>query len=303
MADGTVADWLRQATRRLMSAGVPDAALDAEWLLADRLDTNRSGLVARREEPLAEALRGELEPWLRRREAREPLQHILGHQEFYGRRFSVDEAVLIPRQETERLVDVALELLGDGDVHRRVADLGTGSGCIGLTLAAERPATEVVCLDVSAQALNVARRNAEVLGVAERVQFVEGDFAAIEAHGPFDVVASNPPYIAETEWDDLQPEVRDHDPRLALVAGPTGLEAYRALMPLARRTVRDGGKGLFEIGFGQSATLCRLAETEGWEQAEAIDDFSGIPRVLVLSSQRSAGTERAERQEECTPSA
>lgn len=286
-ASPSVAGALKDAAERLLRAGVPAARAEAEWLLARALGTDRGGLLVRRAEALAAPVAAEFESWVERRARREPAQHILGTQEFHGLEFLVDGRVLIPRPETEDLVDAALAL----DVARgaRAADLGTGSGCLAVTLAVRRPDLSLFALDRSAAALEVARANAARHGVEARITFHEGDFAEPPAawRGAMSLVVANPPYVAEAEWSTLEPEVRDHDPRQALVAGPTGLEAYAALVPAALALLAPGGYLLLELGQGQAERVREMLGPQDWTIVEVRPDMQAIPRVLV--ARRSPG--------------
>ena len=271
---------LNDGAARLAQAGVPDARHDAERLLTHLLDTDRGGLFLRR----AEALDGEIarryEDGIRRRAAREPLQHVIGEQEFYGLALRVDRRGLVPRFETEGLVDAAL--VAQPPTGARVVDLGTGSGCIAVALAVKRPDLRIVAIDLSADALALAAENATLHRVAERIRFVQADMTRLPATfgDAFDLVVSNPPYVAESEWLSLEPEVRDHDPRDALVAGPTGLELYRALAPVAARMLCPGGRLLLEVGQGQSSSVTALLSGAGLREIEVRPDPRGIPRIV-----------------------
>ena len=273
---------LARAAERLARAGLTDARDEAAWLLAHLLGTDRGGLVVRRDERLPDDDAATYARFVERRARREPAQHILGTQEFFGLEFLVDGRVLIPRPETEGLVEAALALeLPPGAL---AADLGSGSGCLAVTLAVHRPDLRVLALDRSAAALEVARANAERHGVAGRIELRRAAFAepAPDAwRGRTSVVLSNPPYVTEAEWVGLAPEVRDHDPREALVAGPTGLEAYREVLPLAAALARPGGCLLLELGQGQAGTVAALLSYSGWVMAELRTDMQGIPRVLL----------------------
>lgn len=277
----SIGQRLTGAATALEQAGVPEPRLNAELLLADLLRTDRGGLLVRRCEPLEPLLAERYEIMLRRRESREPLQHIIGTQEFYGRPFRVDRRVLIPRPETEGLVDAALAL--DLPRRARVADLGTGSGCLAVTLAVERRDLRLVGLDCSAQALEVARRNAQRHAVGDRIDFREGRIAALpeEWRGVMDLVVSNPPYVSERDWNGLEPEVRDHDPREALVAGPSGLELFEELLPAAYELLLPDGVLIAEIGCGTERAVGRLAAAAGFRAIDVRPDLRGIPRVLV----------------------
>jgi release factor glutamine methyltransferase len=280
-AASTIRELIARATARLDAAGVPDARLEAEWLLAGLLGVDRGGLLVRRDDRLAHQEVERYDGWIARRARREPAQQIVGTQEFHGLEFLVDRRVLIPRPETEDVVVAALGL--DLPPGASVADLGTGSGCLAVTLAVRRSDLELVALDASQQALELARINAVLHGVAQRIEFVHGDFGSPPAawRGRMQLVVSNPPYVAEAEWDRLQPEVRDHEPREALVGGPTGVEAYASLVPAAAELLRPGGHLVLELGLGQSEAVRAVAERAGMRLVEIRDDFQGIPRVLV----------------------
>jgi len=272
---------LSAAVERLEHAGVPEPRVDAELLLAELLDCSRGALWLRRRESATAAQAERFAVWLDRRAAREPLQHIVGHQEFRGLRFAVDRRALIPRPESEGLVDAVL--CWPLEMGARVADLGTGSGCLAVSLAVERPDLRIDALDRSVAALELAAENARRHGVERRVHFCAGEMAHPPAawHGRMDAVLSNPPYVAEATWRELEPEVRDHDPRVALVPGPDGLEAYRGLAPAARALLRPGAPLLLEIGWGQAAAVGALVARSGFEVHAVHDDLNGIPRVLV----------------------
>jgi len=278
----TVAQALREGAARLGSSGVPDPREEAAWLLCSLLGTDRGGLIVRREQRLPVAAAATYEIWIARRAGREPAQHIVGTQEFFGLEFVVDRRVLIPRPETEGLLEAALAL--DVEPGALVADLGTGSGCLAVTLAVRRPDLRVLAIDRSGAALEVARVNALRHGVAARVELVQAAFAERppgDWHARASLVLSNPPYVSEAEWAGLEPEVRDHDPREALVAGPTGLEAFREVVPLAAWLARPAGHLLLELGRGQAGTVSELLTYSGWAMVAIRPDMQGIPRVLV----------------------
>jgi len=276
-----LSDALRSAARRLELAGVPDPRLEAELLLARLLGTDRGGLVARRRDALDSDRAAGYEEWVSRRERREPLQHITGVQEFYGVELSVDRRALIPRQETECVVDAVLAL----ELPRRaqVADIGTGSGCIAIALALNRRDLDLFALDRSADALQLATENAVRHDVEERIDFVLGDLASPPESWweKMDVVVSNPPYVREDEIEQLQPEVRDFDPREALVSGPTGLESYRRLLRSALDLLRPEGSVVLELGWDQAASVRQLAAEAGFRGIEVRPDLRSVPRVLI----------------------
>ena len=278
---GAILEW---STRTLVEAGVPDPRLDAMALLAHALGTDRGGVVARKPDTIDAQTAARAAALVAERARRRPLQQILGHAEFHGLDLEVDAAVLVPRPETEGLVDAVLEAdLPDAAV---VADLGTGSGCIAIALAVARPRFRVVAVDRSAGALAVARRNAERHAVSGRVDFEEGDFGAPPERwrGVFDAVASNPPYVPEEEWLGLQPEVRDHEPRMALVPGPTGNEAYAAVVLAGREMLRPGGLLALELGWTSEPGVRVLVERAGYEGVRVLPDLQGIPRILTARS-------------------
>jgi release factor glutamine methyltransferase len=203
-----------------------------------------------------------------------PVQYIVGRQEFYGRYFSVNPSVLIPRPETELLVERVLALRPAAG--SRIIDVGTGSGCIGITLALELPETHVTLTDVSFAALQTARANAKSLGANVGIACMD----LLEAvSGPFDFIASNPPYVSRAETSRLQREVREHEPHVALFAADDGLAAYRQLIPSASRLLRPGGYLLMEIGFGLEERVLSLFD-EGWERLPTGTDLQGIPRIV-----------------------
>ena len=278
----TVADALRLAERRLAAAGVADPAWDAELLLRHVLRWDRAALLtgdALALNPDQEALFLSL---VAERERRRPLQHIIGTQSFWGRDFTVTPDVLIPRPETELLVEAALELLA-GVAAPVVVDVGTGTGCIALTIAAERPSAEVHAVDISHAALEVARANARRLGLEGRVLFREGDLTAslTDLAGRVDLIASNPPYVSAGDLPGLAPEVRDHEPRLALVPTPDAAGLYRRLAAQARRLLRPGGGLIVEIGLGMQDEIGVICESEGLWIERVIPDLQGIPRILM----------------------
>jgi release factor glutamine methyltransferase len=250
-------------------------------LLARLLDTDRGGLIVRSDERLPEAVDWRYGTWIERRAAREPAQHITGTQEFYGLDFRVDSRVMIPRPETEGIIDAALGL--DLAPGAEAVDLGTGSGCIAVTLAVQRPDLTIHALDKSVDALEVAEANARAHGVDDRIEFVRGDLAAPPAQwrGRIGLVMSNPPYVPECELEGLQSEVRDHDPRIALIAGPTGLEAYEALIPVSYELLGPRGHLLLELGFKQAGAVQQRVEAAGFHIVDVRPDMQQFPRILV----------------------
>jgi release factor glutamine methyltransferase len=273
-ATGSVRDALGASVDALQAAGVESPRLDAELLLAEATGLERVALVAEpgAEVPAAAGRRfGEM---VRRRLRREPVAYILGCRGFRRIELTVDARVLIPRPETELLVELALEVR-----PRRLLDVGTGSGAIALAVADELPDCEVTATDSSGGALEVARGNAERLGLEGRVSFFEGMLPGEEASGAeegFDLVVANLPYVAERDWPGLEPEVTRWEPREALLAGPDGLDAYRELTPAL-----PGGMAGLEVGEGQAAAVGEMLREEGFGEIEVREDLAGIERVVV----------------------
>jgi len=271
---------IRQAAERLQRSARGDTRLDAESLAMHVLGQDRAYLYAHPGLELSPHELSDYSALIERRGSGEPLQYITGHQEFWRLDLRVTPAVLIPRPETEHAVEAALELLR-GIQSPRVIDVGTGSGCIALALAFELPQAELEAVDISAEALDVARGNAERLGLAARVRFGRSDL--LEAHlgtGPvFDMVISNPPYVGENEADKLQIEVREHEPHCALFGGQEGLDVYRRLIPQASEVLKPGGWLVMEMGYSQEHGIRGLLGN--WKELRTIPDLQGIPRVLI----------------------
>ena len=289
--DRPAAAALAEATRTLLAAGVAGARLDAEVLLAEAWGTDRAGLFARLQEPVPAAALRHFGGFVARRAAREPLQYVIGRQEFWSRDFLVTRDVLIPRPETERLVELATALwVGRGTAGSpprvagreplRVCDVGTGSGCLAVTLACEVPDAEVWSLDLSAAALQVAACNARRLGVGGRVRFARSDLLDAVGGECFDLIVSNPPYVRSEEIGTLQRELA-WEPRGALDGGADGLDVIRRLVPEARARLAPGGVLLMEIGADQAPAVETLARAAGYATAAVRADEAGLPRVLV----------------------
>ncbi len=274
MTDFLIRTLLAQATQRL--AGLPTARRDAEVLLQHVLGRDRAWLVAHSDDAVTAAQAAQYKRWILRRAAQEPVQYIVGEQEFWGLRLRVTPDVLIPRPETEHLVEAALERLPEGQ-SVRIADIGTGSGAIAIALAASRPLAQVTALDLSAPALQLARENAEAHGVAARMRFLESDLLAAVRGERFSMIVSNPPYVPSGEV--LEAQVRDYEPHGALFAGTDGLDIYRRLIPEAAEALEPGGWLLIEIGHGQRAAIENLLR--GWGSVSFLDDLQGIPRVAM----------------------
>jgi len=284
----TIASLLKWTTGFLESKGIDSPRLDAELLLAEALGCSRVELYMEYNREPDERSRDRFRDLVRRRASREPVQYILGRAEFYALEFEVTPEVLIPRPETEYLVAEAVGVLsGGGSVEGGglAADVGTGSGNAAVSLAVNRPGARVIGTDSSPAALAVARRNVARHGVAGRVELREGDLLAPlgpEAGG-FDCVMSNPPYVAEGELIGLMPEVRDHEPRCALLAGPDGLAVARRLLEEAPAYLCPGGWLILELGAGQAAAAQRIAACTGrYGEVRSVKDQQGIERILAL---------------------
>jgi release factor glutamine methyltransferase len=297
----SVGEALRSATEWLRASGSRSPRLDAELLLATALGVDRAELFRAPERVLTRIEERRFDGYLVRRQAREPVAYIRRRRAFRSIELEVTPAVLIPRPETETLVDVALEALADvpaggdaagGRYEPRVLDVGTGSGCIALALAAENPFVRVVATDVSAAAVEVARRNAARLGLGGRLDVRCGDLLDdLLPRERFDLIVSNPPYIPEAEYRTLEPNVRDYEPRLALHGGEDGLDVARRLIAAAAGRLRPGGVLAVEVGAGQAAAVGALFAAAGaFAAAQQRADLVGIPRVVFAHlSTRDAG--------------
>jgi release factor glutamine methyltransferase len=254
------------------------ARQDAETLLLHVLRKNKAWLIAHAEEQLPDDQAARYADLLERRFQGEPIQYITGEAEFYGLPFHVTRDVLIPRPETEHLVEKALELASIFTAPR-IVDVGAGSGAIAVALACKLPDARITTIDLSAPALAVARKNAELNGVSARIRFLEGDLLAPVAGEQFEMVVSNPPYVPTADRATLSVEVRDYEPEMALFAGDDGLEVYHRLIPAAFDALIPGGYLILEIGYGQSHALIELLATSGFRRIEFVPDLQGIPRV------------------------
>lgn len=285
----TVNELLSESARRLAASFHPERArADAETLLVHIVQQhnprrNRAWLIANGNHTLLPDTEKRFLGYIARRLAGEPIQYILGEAEFYGLPFSVTRDVLIPRPETEHVVEKALQL-AEAFARPRIVDVGTGSGAIAVALAAHLLSASITATDVSAAALDVARRNAERNGMGKRIRFLAGDLLSPVAGESFDIVVSNPPYVSDADRDSLAVEVREFEPNCALFAGGDGMAIYRRLIPAGFAALIPGGFLALEIGHGQQAAVTELLEAAGYRTIEFTDDLQGIPRVA--SAQR-----------------
>lgn len=285
----------KEGIHRLREAEVSSETLAAELLLLHVLGRERAWLYAHPEEPVGE---GQLERFfqlIERRASGEPVQHLTGKQEFWGLELEVNPKVLIPRPETEHVVEVALDRLALCELRagRRqktqgenllIADVGTGSGCIAIALATELPLARVVASDLSQAALAVAQRNAEKHRVSERVQFVSGHLlepCVLASGSGFDLIVSNPPYVGRRERETLGREVREREPELALYGGEEGYEIYAQLVPAAANRLKPGGVLVLELGHNSLPAVEPLLDAEHWTHIGVTSDLAGIPRVIA----------------------
>lgn len=270
----TAGDVLQAARARLASiSGYPRR--DAELILAHVLGCDPTALLTHPERLLSSQQAEHFETLLKRRLASEPVQYLTGEQEFFGLLFEVSPDILIPRPETEHLVEAVLERFDRGE-NPRIVDVGTGSGAIAVAIAHALPRSRVTAVDLYPKALEVARRNANRHGVIDRVALRQADLLVQAGSAEFDAVVSNPPYIANGEK--LEPQVADYEPRTALYAGPTGLEIYQRLIPQANRVLKPQGWLMMEIGYGQQPALEALLAD--WREVRFLPDLQGIPRVV-----------------------
>lgn len=276
----TYRECYEQGCRTLQAAGIEEAALDARLLLEAVCGTDRNDLLVHGEQPVAPEAEEKYLNWIRQRAEHIPLQQLTGEQDFMGLTFNVNEHVLIPRQDTEILVEEVLKELHDG---MRVLDMCTGSGCILLSLLHYSNDCEGLGVDLSAEALEVAGRN--VLKVltpekAEHAHFLQSDlFEKVE--GKFEIIVSNPPYIASAEVEKLMPEVRDHEPRMALDGTEDGLYFYRRIIEEAGKHLVSSGMLFFEIGYDQGQAVSELMRTEGYCDVQVVQDYAGLDRVVL----------------------
>jgi len=297
--DRSVRSLLKQGIEQLRAAQVLSYTLAAELLLLHVTGRDRTWLYTHAEEVLSPETSEDYFAFLRRRALGEPTQHLTGKQEFWGLEFEVTPDVLIPRPETEHLIEVALDRLALREVRAgrpsrlngegiTIVDIGTGSGCIAITLAKELTAATVYATDISKAALDVARRNAGRMGVVDRIQFLESNLleAFVESQATshesrlFDLIVCNPPYIGRREADSLPIEVREHEPHAALYGGEEGYELYGALIPQAAQRLKPSGLLILELGYNSLPAVEPLLDRSDWVHVAVTKDLAGIPRVI-----------------------
>jgi release factor glutamine methyltransferase len=281
----TLKEAFDSALRHLEEADTPSPRLSAELLLMFTLDCDRAYLFAHPERELTENEAERYEDATARRCHGEPAQYITGHQEFYGRDFLVSPAVLIPRPETEHLIEAVLEIAGPGRrVEWNIVDVGTGSGCIAVTLAKELPQSKLMAVDISRSALEMAQANAARLEAS--VEFRESNLlSAVEPNRTFDVIVSNPPYVGECEADKVQKQVRDFEPHCAVFGGERGMDIVERLVPQVWDHLKPGGWFLMEIGYSIAEPVHAIMR--GWSDFRVVPDLQGIPRVVVARKPKS----------------
>ena len=279
----TIAEALHSGSQSLDRSGVPEARREAASLLAFVLERDRTFLIAHANDELTAKPLEAFQSFIERRAAGEPAQYITGFQDFYGRSFIVTPDVLIPRPETELLVEAAFKYLGDQVSPSLICDVGTGSGCIVITLLHLIRGAHGIGLDISEPAIGVARKNAEAHNVVDRVSFTLSDcFEALPKDLVFDLIVSNPPYVSAAAFSGLQREVRDHEPQVALSPGEDGLSVIRRLLQDGSKFLKDDGLLITEIGFDQGEATEAMIDSKVWNLVEIVPDLAGIPRIVVL---------------------
>lgn len=278
----TLLEIIKKSTEFLEKRGVESARLNAELLVGHALGLKRMQLYIQFERPLAESELEKIRPLVKRRGNREPLQHIIGTTEFAGLTLKVDRRALIPRPETEYLVELLLQRFSTRP--SRVLDLGTGTGAIALALAKAWPEAKVLGVEQSEDALALARENAAACGLTDTVGFLCSDwFVSVPAGDKFDLIVSNPPYLSDEETDAAQPEVKDHEPRQALSAGPDGAVALERIIGDAHSRLTAGGTLVLETGIAQHARLLALLHEQGYAQTNSLKDLTGRDRFLLAT--------------------
>ena len=276
-----VIDILKWGESYFKTKGFENPKKEIEWFLCDLLKYKRIDLYVNFEDPIPPTQLDQLKGWIKRRCNHEPIQYITGSTEFYGLKLNVTPHVLIPRPETERLVDVALHCIGNYQAPK-ILEVGAGSGCIPIAIASEKPKAKILSLDVSKDALTLSRQNAKFNDITN-IDFVEMDFLFDIPKGQFDLLVSNPPYIPKNEIENLMPEVKKHEPRIALTDNADGMTFYRRFADVVKSLVKNGGWIVLEIGLGDHPNkVFTLFKESGFNQLEIIQDFNSDERVLKI---------------------
>jgi release factor glutamine methyltransferase len=277
----TVAETLTEGIRVLAAAGIDEPRREARLLLSTVLGVDAAAILGNPDRDVPAAERARFAALVARRAAHEPISRLLGHREFWSLDFALSPETLVPRPDSETVIEAVLAQIGERGATLRLLDLGTGSGCLLLALLSELPAATGIGVDIAPEAALTARRNAVSLGLASRAGFLAGAWSAAIA-GKFDVIVANPPYIESGAIAGLAPEVAFHDPRRALDGGPDGLESYRVLVPETARLLRKGGLAAFELGAGQAQPVAALMRYAGLVTSEIRRDLAGSERCLVV---------------------
>lgn len=278
----TVLHVLDEGEAILCAASIPDPRKEASSLLQFAIGRDRTFIVAHPEYELTEEERDLFQRSAERRASREPFQHIVGRQEFYGLDFIVTPDVLIPRHETELIVEKAIELLID-ERSPRFLEIGIGSGCISIAILKNSPRASAIAVDISEPAIEIAKRNASMHAVNERLEIIRSDVYEKVPDERFELIVANPPYVPVEDYAHLQPEVRDHDPRIAVTDGSTGLTVIERIVADAPSRLRSDGHLLMEIGFGQHEFVTEMFDPDRWKAPKLIPDLQGIPRVVFAT--------------------
>ncbi|MCU1263893.1 MAG: protein-(glutamine-N5) methyltransferase, release factor-specific [Acidobacteria bacterium] len=282
----SIAEAILEATRALQSAGISEPRRQASSLLANVLKVDQTFLITRAETKLTPRELDSFRQGVGRRARGEPLQYIKGFQEFFGLDFEVNQNALIPRPETELLVETALGLVADASASPFICEIGAGTGCISISLLHKRPRARAVAVDISPSAARLASRNAARNEIGKGMSIMVADcFAAFHVRPVFDLIVSNPPYIADRDWEGLQREVREYEPRLALTSGSDGLAMIRRLILEAPAFLLKGGHLLLEIGYDQGVAVEQMIDPRVWKLVAIHNDLRGIPRTVVLRKQ------------------
>lgn len=283
----TITQCLIEGAQKLREAGVAQPEREAASILMFALNRDRTFLISHNEYELTEPEQVAFDGYLARREMREPFQHIVGKQEFYGLDFEVSPDVLIPRPETELLVETAIDILRDSG-NPRFCEIGTGSGCIAVSVLHELKDARALAVDISENAIRIAKRNAHSNNVSDRIAFARSDIFSGFEDQKFDAILSNPPYIPAADIPTLQAEVRDFDPLIALTDGGDGLSIIKGIIDGSPEYLSAGGFLLLEIGFGQAETVAEMFDRKVWDEINFLSDLQGIERVVKAPIRRTS---------------